>query len=351
MPVVSGINIGYINFLDVNFSKQKHIVFLNHKNNFDYKIRSINIKLISINFKNPLSLTKLLFHIFLSNQIIIHSFFIYVNIIYLFFPFLKDKSYLVIWGGDLYFYFKRNLTLKNKIIEFLRFLVLNKWNNIITYIDEDFNLFRNVYNSNARLNYCTAYPSNIIDYFFNESDEINKDYINVLVGNSGTLENNHAQAFDYLVNLKKANFKVFCPLSYGDVNYSNNIKLLGKKVFKENFVYLDKLLPNEEYNSFLSTIDIAIMLQERQAAMGNILKLLGLGKKVYFKSNAPHFAFLKRLGFHVYDIDQFELAKITKVAKRSNLRLIKLLFSKQTLIDQWNIIFDKNSSSCKFINI
>ena len=201
-------------------------------------------------------------------------------------------------------------------------------------------MFKKIYNSNARLYYCIAYPSNVCDYSIIGNQEISKNHFNILIGNSGTSENNHSEAFNYLINHRKNNFNVFCPLSYGDNNYSNNIKILGKKYFKDNFFYLDKILQTDDYNSFLSSIDIAIMLQDRQAAMGNILRLLGLGKKVYFKSNAPHYLFLKRLGFYVYEIDKFELLKIKEVEKYSNKRLIEQHFSTKALINQWNLIFD-----------
>lgn len=342
MPVVSGINIEYINFLKSNCVKVKHIVFLNHKNKHDSIIQTKNLKLFPINFKNPFSLIHLIYNLFLSNKIIVHSFFIYINVIYIILPFLISKSFLVLWGGDLYFYFNRTRNLKNRVIELLRKIVLSKWINIITYINEDFNNFRKWYNLNAIQYVCIMYPSNVFsieksDFKYNN---LNRDKVNIMIGNSAIPENLHEFAFKIIKNSLSVDATIYCPLSYGDRQYANKISELGISLFGARFNSLFDYMDKENYLLFLSKMDIILMLQERQAGMGNIIQLLGLGRKVYFNSYAPHFIFLRDLGFVVFDFVDFNTEKLSFDDAETNYKLIEKYFTYNNLIYQWNKIFE-----------
>ena len=342
MPVVSGINIEYINFLRSNCDKVKHIIFLNEKNRYDSIFQTEDLKLFPINFKNPFSLIRLVYNLFLSKQIIVHSFFIYINIIYILFPFLLSKSFLVLWGGDLYFYFNRTKNLKNKVIEFLRKIVLSKWINIITYINEDFNNFRNWYNLNAIQHNCIMYPSNVfsIEYRNFKHNNLNSDKVNLMIGNSAIPENRHEFALKVIKDCLFVNTTIYCPLSYGDRQYANKISQLGVSYFGERFNSLFDYMDKEIYLMFLSKMDIILMLQERQAGMGNIIQLLGLGKKIYFNSFAPHFIFLRDLGFIVFDFGDFNAEKLSFEDVENNSKLVEKYFAYNNLVYQWNKIFE-----------
>lgn len=342
MPVVSGINIDYINFLGSNYDEVKHIIFLNDKNKFDSIVQTDVIKLFPINFKNPLSLIHLIYNLFISNQIIVHSFFIYINVIYIIFPFLLSKSFLVLWGGDLYFYFNRTRNLKNKGIEFLRKIVLSKFINIITYINEDFNNFRKWYNHRAIQHNCIMYPSNVFSTGhknFRDND-LSYDKVNLMIGNSAIPENRHEFALKFMKDILFSNATIYCPLSYGDRQYANKISQLGVSYFGERFNSLFDYMGKEMYLEFLSKMDIILMLQERQAGMGNIIQLLGLGKKVYFNSFAPHFIFLRDLGFVVFDFVDFNTEKLSFNDAETNSKLVERYFAYNNLVYQWNKIFE-----------
>jgi hypothetical protein len=345
MPVVSGINIDYINFLGSNYDEVKHIIFLNDKNKFDSIVQTDVIKLFPINFKNPLSLLHLIYNLFISNQIIVHSFFIYINVIYIIFPFLLSKSFLVLWGGDLYFYFNRTRNFKNKVIEFLRKIVLAKFINIITYINEDFNNFRKWYNPSAIQHNCIMYPSNVFSTEHkNFRDKIlNHDKVNLMIGNSAIPENRHEFALKVIKDSLFVNATIYCPLSYGDRQYANKIYQLGVSYFGERFNSLFDYMDKEMYLKFLSKMDIILMLQERQAGMGNIIQLLGLGKKIYFDSNAPHFIYLRKIGFIVFSVNDFNSKELTIDEAIINLNLVKKYFSLGSLQDQWENIFNASS--------
>uniref|UniRef100_UPI00404AEEC0 TDP-N-acetylfucosamine:lipid II N-acetylfucosaminyltransferase n=2 Tax=Flavobacteriaceae TaxID=49546 RepID=UPI00404AEEC0 len=269
-------------------------------------------------------------------------FFIYINIIYILFPFLISKSFLVLWGGDLYFYFNRTKNLKNRVIESLRKIVLSKWINIITYINEDFNNFRKWYNLNAVQYVCIMYPSNVFsieksDFKYNN---LNCDKVNIMIGNSAIPENRHELALKVINNSLFVNATIYCPLSYGDHQYANKISQLGISYFGERFISLFDYMDKEMYLIFLSKMDIVLMLQERQAGMGNIIQLLGLGKKIYFISSAPHYVFLRDLGFVVFDFADFKNEKLSFEDVENNSKLVEKYFAYNDLVYQWNKIFE-----------
>ena len=131
------------------------------------------------------------------------------------------------------------------------------------------------------------------------------------------------------------------PLSYGDLNYAKEVIAIGKEIFKDNFIPITDYMDFSEYISLLGTIDIAIFNHNRQQAMGNITTLLGLGKKVYIRTDITSYSYLSDLGINIYDTNNFELSKLSETNKEQNIKIVKEYFSKETLVKQWeNIIND-----------
>ena len=60
-------------------------------------------------------------------------------------------------------------------------------------------------------------------------------------------------------------------------------------------------MQQEEYTNYLWSIDIAIFDADRQNALGNMLKLLYMGSKVYLSPDNPLYAFFLSKGIAVFD--------------------------------------------------
>ena len=126
----------------------------------------------------------------------------------------------------------------------------------------------------------------------------------ILVGNSGTPENNHLAVFRRLAKLKlKDDVAVVCPLSYGDPDYIQKISELGKAVLRSRFVPLLDFLDEKSYYGLLAHVEIAFMNHMRTQAGGNVLALLWYGKKVFMNSQSTLFKMLKEGKCSVYDIE------------------------------------------------
>ena len=124
----------------------------------------------------------------------------------------------------------------------------------------------------------------------------------ILLGNSASCSNNHIEAINILSGLDNIDGKIYCPLSYGDMEYADKIIEYGKKKLGNTFEPIEKLLPLEEYNQILSKCNIVVMNHYRGQASGNILSALYRGSKVFMNPKSTIYRYLKNKGVYVYNI-------------------------------------------------
>ncbi len=270
-------------------------------------------------------------YFYMAKKIFIHGLFL-EDVINFFlnqknFPF--EKIYWVAWGGDFYFPEIQSESKKR---------LIKKIKHIVTYIKGDFELICRWYEINAMYHECFMYPSNL----FKQTDikTNHHDSINIQIGNSATKTNNHFEVFGKLSKYKEKNIRLFVPLSYGDVNYAKMVITKGKNIFGKKFIALTELIPLKDYLKLLSEIDIAIFAHNRQQGMGNIITLLGLGKKVYMRSDITPWEFFNGIGVKVYDVENLDITPIDEETKRKNQEIVKNYFSEENYIEQLKTIFE-----------
>jgi dTDP-N-acetylfucosamine:lipid II N-acetylfucosaminyltransferase len=276
-----------------------------------------------------------------SEKIIIHGLFD-SRVIFLLFlqPWLLKKCYWVIWGGDLYTHKLDEKTWRWKIKEFFKRPVAKNIGNIVTYIKGDYQLAEKWYGATGVYRECLMYPSNI---FKNHSEVVKYEEfagVNIQIGNSADPENNHFQILKIIENEVHKNIKIFAPLSYGNAKYAENIDRAGKLIFKDKFIAIRQFSPIDEYLKFLSRIDIAVFAHRRQQAMGNIIELLGMGKKVYLHNYITPWELFTSIGVKIFDICDFNLHPLTKDEMLKNSEIISIRFSEGVLIDQYSKLFE-----------
>ena len=128
----------------------------------------------------------------------------------------------------------------------------------------------------------------------------------ILVGNSATATNNHIEVFKMLSKIDINGRKVIVPLSYGDIEYRNEVIRIGEILFGNSFIPLVKFMPVEEYNKVISGCSIVIMNHRRQQAVGNIVSAMLSGSKVFLREDNPLFSFFIRNGVHVTAMSEIE---------------------------------------------
>lgn len=243
-----------------------------------------------------------------------------------------NKCYWLIWGGDLYNkYFDRKKNLSNRFWHVVRGFVVSNMKNFVTYLDDDYKFAKEKYGANGRLIECFFYMSNVFHQIPEKKEMGHSSKVNILLGNSATATNRHEDAFQKLLPFK-GQFTLYAPLSYGNTKYAEKIAQKGKDLFGEDFAALRNFLPLEEYYKILNSIHVAIFNNDRQQGMGNMIQLLGLGKKLFIEAKTPQYALFKKLGIEVYDVNQIDLKEVDL---SENTLKVKAYFSKENLKKHW----------------
>ena len=336
----------YIEFINKNFNPQTHRfmveIYMGGANNYC----ADNVE--RIQKKKYLELIK---ELGVSDKIIIHGLSSPRLVLILFFqPWLLKKCYWVMWGGDLYYYRDREKNFRTNMHEFLRRPIIRKMGNIVALTRGDYQLVKDWYDTKAKY-YQGLYISNIdLDSIegLGIPESHGKRNINIQIGNSATVENNHFEVLEELVKFKDQDIKIYVPLSYGDMDYAKEVIEYGHSLFEEKFSGVLGHLDYEKYVRFLNTMDVAIFAPERQQALGNIYVLAYLGKKIYIRNDISTWEHLETdLGVKIFnysDIKEIEFGDFTYFSekdKSNNKKNIKRTNDVNEAKKIWEKIFNE----------
>lgn len=173
------------------------------------------------------------------------------------------------------------------------------------------------------------------------------DTVNIQIGNSAYPEFHHISILKQLSKYKEENIKIFVPLSYGVMEYAEQVIEYGRKIFGNKFIPLRDFIPLKEFYIILQNMDVAIMDIEKQHALGNIYALIRLGCKMYFREDSLLYNFfLNDVKCKITPINQIEKMDITQFAKYSyddkwyNRKKVCEKWDEDYLVKQWKKIFD-----------
>lgn len=274
-----------------------------------------------------------------AEKIIIHGLWDFYAISLLFLqPWLLKKCYWMIWGGDLYDYESDCRDWKWWLRNFLKQSVIKRMGHLITYVEGDVELARNWYGARGKYHECIMYLSNIYREYAIKSEPHRT--INIQIGNSADSSNNHFEMLDKLAPFRDQDIAIYAPLSYGSKEYAQSVIKLGREQFGDKFKPLTDFMPFDQYLNLLGKIDIAIFNHKRQQAMGNIITLLGLGKKVYMRSDISSWRMFSKMGIKIYEVSSVDLSVMDKCFVEFNREAIKNNFSENKIINQLNEIFE-----------
>ena len=129
---------------------------------------------------------------------------------------------------------------------------------------------------------------------------------NILLGNSATLTNNHAEALKLIYDLELQFDQIICPLSYGDKDYREYITNYGHTLFNSKFKPLIRFMPLEEYYELTQSCPVVIMNHVRQQAGGIISSMLYQGATIFINKKSPIYDFYHRQGITIFTTDELE---------------------------------------------
>ena len=253
----------------------------------------------------------------------------------------SKKIYWQMWGGG-------DLDIPTK--EQSRTLWYNITKNVkgrffgyVSYLPGDYKLAKELYDLNGNYYESLMYESNT----FNYTDlklETDEHITRIQVGNSADCANNHLEIFDSLEKYKSEDIEIYCILSYGEKPWSpgwiQKVIERGREIFGTKFIPITNFMSFEEYLEFLGKIDIAIFAHRRQQAMGNTITLLGLGKKVFLRSDTTSWELFKDIGINLYDVEHLNVSKLGVAEKKTNISLIKNHFSREKYYQQLKNLFE-----------
>jgi hypothetical protein len=330
----------FIKFINENFNPNDHLFVIIGKPKNEYGM-DLNVKNVYW-LDRKLKIFEFEKYLYKANKIILHGLW-NERILKLLAlqPWLLKKAYWVMWGGDFYFSEEQSYT-KKFVIKNIKYLV--------TYLPRQIDYVRDHYGARGKYIECLFYPAGaydveIIDKLKKEISKLGrKNKLRIQIGNSATDTNRHEIVFNYIKNYVKTfnldinNFEIIVPLSDGDNFYRDRIIKIGQEMFGKSFIPLTSFMSYEEYLKLLLTIDIAIFYHNRQQGLGNIIQLLGMGKKVYITKDTPQWDLFTSLGVKVYDLENefnFEMDRNTLV---KNQEIIKQHFTLERVKKDWGEI-------------
>lgn len=320
----------FIEFVDKYFGREDHkyILITSEKYNYGLK-KEHNVEFLHTDDE---IFTTLVQYMNEAEKIVLHGLWREkVNLILKENPLLLKKSYWIMWGGDFYFPEKQS-ELQKYVIENVPYLV--------TGTKGEIDYVKNNYNAKGEHIEAFVYTSNLFKNI-KSSTKID-DKIKILIGNSSTETNQHLEVFNKLVTYKNENIEIFVPLSYGDFKYGMQVMKVGYEIFGDKFKPIIDFMNEQDYYKFLSTIDIGIFNHNRQQGMGNIITLLGMGKKVYMNPEVTTYKMFIDKNIKVDSFKLFDLNMLTPKIVQKNISLIEKHFSEDEFSKQLSELFEKN---------
>lgn len=338
---VNTFTIPFVKFVNKEFDSHEHTFLFTSNPGKELTDSNKNIRILHGRQKFRKNIVKniVLFFTLLHNsrKIILHG--LPPLNYYILFPWFFKKALWIIYGYEIY----PGKSIESKIFKLKKEFVLKRASGYITHIKGDADLAKKIFKSNAKYYYSPIYLSNVVlSNGQNVQKNItNKNFYNILIGNSASPTNNHISILKLLKTYKNADIKIYCPLSYGNYpEYRNKVIKEGKKIFNDKFIPLTDFMIKSDYEKFLQDIDVVIFNHSRQEAMGVTISLLGMGKTIYMNSNTTSYKSLQERGFKIFDIELIkkEGFSVTKDIS-DNYKLIDRYYSYDVLRDSWELIF------------
>lgn len=318
----------FADFINRNFDSKEHL-FLCHKwfNEFpmpkgDNVISSWNYATVKLKSKH---IKKIICHSLFDRKI--------VDYLYKNQDILKEKAYWMIWGGDLY------EAIRDKKNDFVR----ANFKGYISDTDGDCEVAMQKYNSHTKT-YNAGYTFPITKEMLDKTKRAGHDYVQIQINNS--CDSSTLEILDVLSKYRNKNIKITTILSYGKMEYKDEIIKKGQEIFGEKFEYLDKYLTPSEYAQYLAQNDILILNQNRQQGIGNCFSNLALGSKVFIKSEITTYNHFNSKGIKIFDTNEirnmtFEDFILYKgKTKQTNIQKSFIFFDDEYLKELWEKVFN-----------
>ena len=318
----------FVDFLNRNFDIKEHLVLCKRcHNEFPFPQGDNVIEIGTLRNFNFSSVEKIFCHSLFDREL--------VDYLYTHQDILKEKAYWQIWGGDLY-----NAPRDDKN-DFVR----DNFRGYITDVDGDKAVLEKRYaaTQNKRF-YHATYTFPVGKEMVNEAKHSLQKRNATIIQINNSCDDSTLEMLDILAKFKNENIIIKTILSYGKLEFKEQIIQKAREIYGVKFQYIDKMLPPNEYSQHLANIDILILNQKRQQGVGNTQASLYLGNKVFIRSDVTTYKDFNSFGIKIYDTKEIvDLAfneLISYPEKDINTTLIRNFIDETIIKDSWKSIFE-----------
>ncbi|GAB0172033.1 hypothetical protein NHP164001_00460 [Helicobacter trogontum] len=270
----------FVDFLNKHFNKKEHLVLCKRSfSEFSFPEGSNVIEVMDysgLDFSCN-NIEKIICHSLFDEELI--------NLLYTKCS-LLDKSYWMIWGGDLYG------AVRDEKNDFVR----KHFRGYLGDLDKEYAL--RTYDMQGRF-YKAFYLFPISARDLDNVSKKESDCVTIQVNHSSDMST--LEMLDILGRFKDNNIVIRTVISYGDIQYNDQIVARGKEIFGDKFEYLDTFLNPVQYAQYLAQNDIFILNQADQQGFGNTLASLYCGTKVFIRSQSSVYDYLNNNGCYIYN--------------------------------------------------
>lgn len=264
------------------------------------------------------------------------------------------KLFLLFWGGDLYPLKKPISITKYREWQYRQRVLkcIKECRGVLTLLPGELNTLNSICKRHG-----IWHPASVFTATASESESMRREIcellsrdkpqnpIRILLGNSATPTNRHAQMIESLRRFSHENIALYVPLSYGNMEYKDEIIRLGKDAFGEKFIPLIDYMEIAEYQDLLKTISVGVFNHNRQQGMGSIHLLMQYGAKVYIAPDSPMWADFASNGEQFFNTSTIneetygEFISYDKEYARKNFEALDPIKFHSSAVKKWQLIY------------
>ena len=356
----------YVEFLNKTDDLSRHWFILTHtsRNFMDFpEYKQIHVlDLCSVHFLDVETHKKINSLAKKAKIIINHAFFRKDYLIYsILHPRISKKTIWIVWGRDIVTpatfkirqneiknnYFRKFLSLSYfYVIHHVKKSIIHKMKYVVAR-DSEYEVIKKSFSKNIQqLRVAALYTSPKLLYVPPLTISKQKSKYNVLLGHSAYPYENHLMWIDILSKFKD-NIQLYLILSYGDVNYGTKVEKHALEVFGNSVTLIKEMMDYNDYQDFISTMDVGILGANGQSGLGCIFSLLRCGKKVYLHPDSINRKVATDKGYVTYstgDIAQSSFEDFVQLPEdvvMNNVSIDDKKKNYEQAIKDWKYIFDE----------
>lgn len=225
----------------------------------------------------------------------------------------RKKSVWIMRGLDLYNWKSNSAKIKYKVFNAVNFLTRKMIPYAGAIFPTDKGVYQRAFGKKGKV-FDTPYPFS--EHAFDMMDNFDSSVARpngvkyLQVAHNAYTFNDHLRILDSIKHFSGENIRVVVPLSYGndwynkEEDYYKTVKKKAEEYFGKKAYCLKRLMPPTEYDAVVSNMDICLYGSKRQNALGNILRSLYQGNKVFLPQDNPMYPLFRGEGIDIYPLEE-----------------------------------------------